>query len=90
MADSKKRLHIGNLAWKIREDDLRDEFARFGDIADLTVVVDRETGRSKGFGFVEYTTEAAAEDAIETMNGTEVFGRPLRVSVAERKQGGRR
>jgi RNA recognition motif-containing protein len=77
-----KKLYIGNLSFSVRDEDLSDAFASFGNITSVRVVTDRETGRSKGFGFVEYETEDAAQAAIEGMNGKELAGRPVNVSEA--------
>lgn len=77
-----KKLYIGNLSFAVRDEDLSDAFGSFGNITSVRVVTDRETGRSKGFGFVEYETEDAAQAAINGMNGKEIAGRPVNVSEA--------
>ncbi len=77
------RLYVGNLSWSSTNDTLRDAFAQCGDVTDVHIVSDRETGRSRGFGFVTMATDAEAQRAIETMNGASLDGRPLRVNEAE-------
>ena len=69
---------------------LRAAFERFGEITEAKVIADRETGRSRGFGFVTFTTADAATKAVEAMNGTELDGRTLNVDVAQDKRGGGR
>ena len=86
-----KKLFIGGLAWATDEHGLRTAFERFGDIDEAVVVLDRETGRSRGFGFVTFGDEAPAMKAAEEMNGTELDGRNLTVNEAqERSRGGGR
>ncbi|MCE2391144.1 MAG: RNA-binding protein [Proteobacteria bacterium] len=86
-----KRLYVGNLPFSITEDELRDVFESHGSLASVRVITDRETGRSRGFGFVEYDEQSAAEDAIRALDGTELGGRSLRVNEAqERERGGPR
>ena len=83
-----KRLFCGGLAWATTSDDLRDAFAPFGEVTDAKVVTDRDTGRSRGFGFVAFTTEEAAASARESMDGATLGGRTIRVDVAHERQGG--
>ena len=87
-----KRLYVGNLSYDSTEDDLRAAFSEGGrTVADVVVMVDRDTGRPRGFGFVEMATDEAAQSAIEAMDGASLDGRPLRVNEAqERRAGGRR
>ncbi|MEM6962933.1 MAG: RNA-binding protein [Myxococcota bacterium] len=89
-----KRLFVGGLPWDIGDEELAEIFrpyAKDGDLQDFKVVTDRDTGRSRGFGFVTFSDENDADEAIEKMNNTEVDGRPLTVNVAkERKSGGGR
>lgn len=86
----RKNLYVGNLAFSVTSDSLRTAFERFGDVRSASVVQDRETGRSRGFGFVEM--ESGGEAAIEGMNGREFEGRTLTVNEAqprgERRPGG--
>ena len=83
-----KKLYVGNLAWGVTDDDLQNLFAEFGSVASAVVITDRETGRSRGFGFVEL--EDGAEQAIEAINGQDMQGRPLRVNEAQSKDRGGR
>lgn len=80
------RLFVGNLAWAVDSDKLREIFAEFGEIKDAHVAVDKFTNRSRGFGFVEFTTEEAASAAIDALNETEVEGRPITVNVAKPRE----
>ncbi len=84
------RLYVGNLSFHTSEDALRDAFGEFGSVMDAKVIMDRETGRSRGFGFVTMDSGDAATKAIEGMDGTVLDGRPLRVNVAEERGGGGR
>ena len=77
-----KKIYVGNLPFTTTDDDLRDLFARHGEVSKASVVIDRESGRSRGFGFVEMET-ASAEVAITALNGRDVGGRSLRVNEAE-------
>ena len=83
-----KKLYVGNLAWGVTDEDLQNMFTEFGSVASAVVITDRETGRSRGFGFVEL--EDGAEQAIEALNGQDVQGRPLRVNEAQSKDRGGR
>lgn len=81
----------GNLDYSTSEDQLRDVFAQYGSIVSSAIVLDRMTGRSRGFGFVEYDSAAEADKAIEALNGSDMNGRQLNVNVArERSEGDRR
>ncbi|MCC6646247.1 MAG: RNA-binding protein [Polyangiaceae bacterium] len=77
------RLYVGNLAFQTTEDVLQKTFSQFGDVAEVKLMLDRETGRSRGFAFVSMATSDGAEKAIAGMNGTMLDGRPLRVNEAE-------
>jgi RNA recognition motif-containing protein len=78
-----KKLFVGGLAWATDENGLRGAFERFGQLEDVVVVTDRDSGRSRGFGFVTFATSTAAEAAIKEMNGVELDGRNIRVNRAE-------
>lgn len=78
-----KKLYVGNLAFSVTDDELMQAFAAFGNIASARVVMDRMTGRSKGFGFVEIEDDAQADEAVNKMNGQTIGGRPVRVSEAK-------
>lgn len=75
-------IYIGNLNYKVRENDLQQLLAEYGEITSVKVIMDRETGRSKGFSFVEMPDDAAAQQVIEKLNGTEYEGRALVVKEA--------
>jgi RNA recognition motif-containing protein len=79
------RLYVGNLSFNTTDDSLRAAFASFGEVADSKVITDRETGRSRGFGFVTMGTAQEAQKAIEAMNGANLDGRALRVNEAEER-----
>lgn len=76
------KLYVGNLAYSVRDDDLQQRFAEFGAVVSAKVMMDRDTGRSKGFGFVEMATADQAQAAIRGMNGQSVDGRNLVVNEA--------
>lgn len=77
------RLFVGNLSYNTSEQELRAEFAKCGTVTDLRIITDRETGRSKGFGFVQFATEAEAQVAIQSLDGYSLTGRNLAVRTAE-------
>ena len=77
-----KKLYVGNLAYSVRDNDLEQAFGEFGSIVSAKVMMERDTGRSKGFGFVEMGTDAEALSAIEAMNGHSFQGRALTVNEA--------
>jgi len=79
------RLFVGNLPFSITQDALRAAFAEFGDIEDLHIATDRETGQPRGFAFITMGSAQAAATAMEKMNGTVLEGRPLRVNEAEER-----
>jgi len=89
-----KRIYVGNLSFKTTSEGLHEAFSEFGEVSSATVVADRETGRSRGFGFVEMMDGDAVEQAIEKMNGKDLDGRILNVNEAkpreDRSAGGRR
>ena len=76
------KLYVGNLAFSVTEGALEGAFAQFGTVESVRVITDRDTGRSKGFGFVEMANAADAESSIRGLNGTEFEGRALNVSEA--------
>ena len=80
-----KKVYVGNLNYSTTEETLNAQFAQFGEVVSTTVIKDRFTGQSKGFGFVEFADDGAADAAIEALNGKEVDGRRVRVNVAEDK-----
>jgi RNA recognition motif-containing protein len=83
-----KRLYVGNLSYGVTEAELREVFAEAGEVVDVKVVLDRDTGRPRGFAFVELSNDGEATRAIETMNGRELQGRAMNVSEARERTGG--
>lgn len=77
-----KKLYVGNLPFSVNEQFLTDTFSRFGTVESAKLITDRDTGRSKGFGFVEMSSDSEAAEAISAMNGSDCDGRPLTVSEA--------
>jgi len=84
-----KTLYVGNLPWSLGEEDLSRAFSAHVTVQSARVITDRETGRSRGFGFVE-VAEADVEKAVNAMNGAVIGGRPLIVNEAQPRQGGAR
>jgi RNA recognition motif-containing protein len=86
-----KKLYVGNLSYNVTDSDLEQMFAQHGTVQSAQVIMDRDTGRSKGFGFVEMGSEAEAKNAITALNGVEKDGRALTVNEARPKtdSGGR-
>ena len=80
------KLYVGNLAYTTTEDDLRTLFAQAGKVKTVTLMKDRDTGRSKGFAFVEMETQVEAQNAISTLNGTKLQERALTVSMARPRE----
>ncbi len=78
-----KKLFVGGLNWKTTDEGLRQAFARFGEITEAKVITDRETGRSRGFGFVTFVQAESAENAISEMDGAQLEGRTIKVNPAE-------
>lgn len=83
---AQNRLYVGNLPYKTAEADLQDEFAKYGTVLKTTIVTDRETGRSRGFGFVEMSSDAEAQAAIDALNGQDFGGRQLQVNIARPRE----
>lgn len=77
-----KKLYVGNLLYEVNEDDLKNHFSQVGEVVSATIIRFRDSGRSKGFGFVEMATEEAAQKAIETLNSQDFKGRKMIVSEA--------
>ena len=80
------KLYVGNLPFSIRNDKLKEIFAKFGNITEATVITDKYSGRSKGFGFVEFEKDEDAQNAIKEMNGKEVEGREIKVNEARPRE----
>ena len=80
------KLFVGNLSFKITENDLQDAFAAHGTVMETSVLMDRDTGRSRGFGFVTMSSADEAQKAIDGMSGKSLDGRPLTVNVAKPRE----
>ncbi len=77
------KIYVGNLSFETTENELRDLFAEFGEVGDVNLITDRETGRPRGFGFVELPDDSAAREAISALDGKEVSSRQLKVNEAK-------
>ena len=83
-----KKIYVGNLPFSATEQELRDLFGAHGSVDSVAVITDRETGRARGFAFVEMSEASAASDAIRALDGKDMGGRPMRVNEAEDKRRG--
>ncbi|MGE0792306.1 MAG: RNA-binding protein [Sandaracinaceae bacterium] len=81
------KLFVGSLSWNTDDRGLEQAFSRFGEITDAKVITDRETGRSRGFGFVTFADAAAARQAVQEMNGSDLDGRTVNVDIAQERGG---
>ena len=79
-------IYVGNLSYSLDESELREAFAAFGEVSSVKVLMDQETGRSRGFGFVDMPNQDEAEAAVAEINGKEVGGRALRVNEARPRE----
>ncbi len=79
-------IYVGNLSYTLEESELQDAFAEFGEVSSVKVLSDRETGRSRGFGFVEMPNQAEGEAAVAALNGKDVGGRALKVNEARPRE----
>ncbi|ERP31480.1 RNA recognition motif domain-containing protein [Chitinivibrio alkaliphilus] len=75
-------IYVGNISWGVKDEDLRDAFMAYGEVESAKIITDRESGRSKGFGFVEMPNDDEGQAAIDALNDQELDGRPLKVNVA--------
>ncbi len=83
------KLYVGNLPFTVTEDELREVFARHGEVQSVAVIMDRDTGRARGFGFVEMGDSNAAQEAMRALDGSDMGGRSLKVNEAQdRRDGG--
>lgn len=80
-----KKLYVGNLPFSTTEDELRAVFEQHGGVSSVNVITDRDTGRSRGFGFVEMDSDEEAQKAIDSLNGSDFEGRQLKVNVARER-----
>ncbi len=83
-----KKLYVGNLPFSVDENELRGVFERYGSVESVAVITDRETGRPRGFAFVEMSEASAADEAIRALDGSDMGGRNLRVNEAQDKRRG--
>jgi RNA recognition motif-containing protein len=81
-----KKIYVGNLPWSATDASLQDAFSAFGEVTSASVVTDRETGRSRGFGFIEMEDGADADKAIRELDGRDLDGRAMRVNEARPKE----
>lgn len=79
---SQNKLYVGNLSFQVVEDDLRAAFEQYGTVTDVKVITDRDSGRSRGFGFAEMETEEEAKAAVAGLDGAQLDGRALKVNIA--------
>lgn len=82
------RLYVGNLSYRLTEQQLHEAFAAFGEVSSASIVTDRATGQSKGFGFVEMAQDGEARAAVDALNGKPLQGRSLRIDEARPREGG--
>lgn len=82
------RIYAGNIPWETNENELRAHFEQHGDVREIKIMTDRETGKARGFAFVEYTRPQEAQEAIKALDGTQFGGRRLVVSLARERSGG--
>ncbi len=80
------KLYVGNLSYDVNNESLTDMFKEFGEVTEAVVIVDRDTSRSKGFGFVTFTKEEDAAKAIKELDGKEIDGRSMKVNVAKPRE----
>lgn len=81
-----KRIYVGNLSFGTEEEGLKEAFQKFGEVGSVSIIVDRDTGRSKGFAFVEMPDDENAMEAIKNLNGSVLDGRKIRVDIAEERR----
>ena len=81
-----KKLFVGSLSWDTTDEGLRSAFSTHGEISEAIVISDRDTGRSRGFGFVTFDDDESADKAVAALNGTDLDGRTIKVDVAQAKQ----
>ena len=75
-------LYVGNISYTMKEDELKNAFGQYGEVVSAKIIIDKRTGKSKGYGFVEMATASAAEDALANLNGKELSGRNVKVNKA--------
>ena len=83
---AQNKLYVGNLSFNSTENDVSDAFSAYGTVTSVTLITDRETGRPRGFGFVEMSSDAEAQAAMQAMDGQDLDGRSLKVNVAKPRE----
>jgi RNA recognition motif-containing protein len=83
MEEIESKVYVGNLPFSVGQNELKELFSEFGEITEATIIIDKFSNRSKGFGFVTFANKEDAEKAVESMNDKEVQGRQLKVSIAK-------
>ena len=84
-----KKIFVGNLSFEVTDFDLEDLFKQHGEVLSAKVILDRDSGRSRGFGFIEMSSDGSAQSAIDALNGTELKGRAVNVSIAKERSNDR-
>lgn len=79
-----KKLYVTNIAWKANEEDLKNHFSKYGNVASAKIITDRDTGKSRGFGFVEFSDRTEGEIALSAADGSELLGRQIKVQEAKK------
>ncbi|WP_259430881.1 RNA-binding protein [Coxiella burnetii] len=90
MTMSQNKIYVGSLSYDVTADELQSFFGQYGEIEEAKLIMDRETGRSKGFAFITYGTQDAAQEAVSKANGIDLQGRKIRVNIARENTGDRR
>ena len=75
-------LYVGNISYSMKDDDLKNAFGQYGEVVSVKIIIDKRTGKSKGYGFVEMDSDASADEALKNMNGKELAGRNVKVNKA--------
>ncbi|MCP5109790.1 MAG: RNA-binding protein [bacterium] len=83
---SQNKLYVGNLSFQSTEDDVSDAFAAFGTVTSVNLIMDRETGRPRGFGFVEMSSDSEAQACVQGLDGQDLGGRNLKVNIAKPRE----
>ena len=83
---SQNKLYVGNLSFNSTEDEITDAFSSYGTVTSVSLITDRETGRPRGFGFVEMSSDAEAQAAMQAMDGQDLDGRSLKVNIAKPRE----
>ena len=83
---SQNKLYVGNLSFNSTDDDVRDAFSAHGTVTSVNLIMDRETGRPRGFGFVEMSNDAEAASAVQALDGQDLDGRSLKVNIAKPRE----